>query len=469
MTHSLAPGLDERGSSRKHPMMRKTFPLLAVSLLALPMGHADEAPPIKALMVTGGCCHDYDQQKLILSAGISERTAIEWTIVHEGGDSKDHKVSIYEKDDWAKGYDVVLHNECFGSVKDNEFVNRIAKAHHDGVGCVALHCSMHSYRTAQTDDWRKCLGVSSYDHQAKGAITVTTLDTQHPIMKGLPYIWTTPQGELYNIKKVWETATPLATGRGAKPGEEHVCVWVNQYGKGRTFGTTIGHHNETMLAEPYLDLVTRGLLWTVGAFDEKPKQNGWVSLFDGSSLDHWQKSNGDSVNAGWIITETKELHRAAASGDIFSKEIYGDFELEFEFKLAEGSNSGLKYRFGNYGGQQIGAEYQVLDDARHPDGKMGADRLTAALYDVIPAYEQKDAKPIGDYNKGRIVAQGSRLQHYLNGKLTVDVDLSTDSWKDALTKSKFNKAPDFASKPGRIMLQDHGDPVWFRQIRIRKL
>lgn len=450
--------------------MKKALSFLAAPLIALSLSPAEEGTPIKALMVTGGCCHDYDQQKLILSAGISERANVDWTIVHEGGKSRDHKVSIYEKDDWAKGYDVVFHNECFGAVKDNEFVNRIAKAHHDGVACVAVHCSMHSYRVAETDEWRKCLGVSSYNHQAKGSITVKAVEHDHPIMEGIPYIWQTPKGELYNIKKVWDTATPLAVGEGAKKGELHTCVWVNQYGKGRTFGTTIGHHNETMLAEPYLDLVTRGMLWTVGKLDKSTKaDDGWVNLFDGESLEHWRKGNGDVPGSGWVITKDKELYRSERTGDIFSKEIYGDFELEFEFKIAKASNSGVKYRFGNYGGSRIGAEYQVLDDANHPDGKRGADRLTAAIYDVIPAYENKGAKPVGEYNKGRVVARGNRLQHYLNGKLTVDVDLTTDSWKDALQNSKFKKAKDFASKPGRIMLQDHNDPVWYRNIRIRKL
>lgn len=476
-------------------MKRALLPSLFLAVTAaLSLNHAKETssapPPLKALMVTGGCCHDYEQQKLILSAGISERTHIDWTIVHEGGTSRDHKVSLYKKADWAKGYDVVVHNECFGALKDDAFVNGIAKAHADGVACVAIHCSMHSYRAAKTDEWRKCLGVSSYNHQSHAPIKVRTVKKDHPIMKGLPDAWTTPKGELYRIKKVWDTATPLAVGEGATKGEEHACVWVNEYGKGRTFGTTLGHHNETMLAEPYLDLVTRGLLWATGKLNddgkplagygspdatttvalEKAKDaDGWVSLFDGTSLDHWQRGNGDPVDGGWIITDKKELYRSKRTGDIFSKEIYGDFELEFEFKIAEGSNSGLKYRFGNYGGQRIGAEYQVLDDTKHPDGKRGADRLTAALYDVIPTYAQKVTKPVGQYNQGRVVARGSRLQHFLNGQLTVDVDQNTDSWRDALEDSKFRKAKDFATKPGRIMLQDHNDPVWFRNIRIRRL
>lgn len=225
--------------------------------------------PIKALLVTGGCCHDYDKQKIIIPAGISERANVEWTVVHEGGKSRDHKVSIYSKPNWADGYDVVVHNECFGAVKDEAFVEGIAKVHKDGKPGVALHCSMHSYRAVETDEWRKALGVSSYNHGKHAPIEMTNLKKEHPVMKGFPDRWTTPKGELYNIAKLWDSATPLAMGKAN--GKENVCVWVNQYGEGRMFGTTVGHHNETMAEDTYLDLVTRGLLWACGKLGEDGK------------------------------------------------------------------------------------------------------------------------------------------------------------------------------------------------------
>ncbi len=230
---------------------------------------ADATKPIKALLVTGGCCHDYPKQKLILTAGIGERANVEFDVVHEGGTSRNHKVSIYEKEGWAKGYDVVVHNECFGAVKDDAFIEGIAKAHADGVPGVAIHCSMHSYRNAKTDEWRKFLGVSSYNHGPHKPIKITNLKKEHPVMKGFPEEWTTPKGELYNIAKVWENCTPLAEGE--IPGKKNICVWVNQYGKARVFGTTIGHHNETMLEDTYLDLVTRGLLWACGKLGDDGK------------------------------------------------------------------------------------------------------------------------------------------------------------------------------------------------------
>ena len=123
------------------------------------------AEPIRALLIAGGCCHNYANQKKILTEGISARANVTWTIVHEGGDTRDYMVSIYKRPDWAKGYDVVVHDECFGFVTNVAFVEQITAAHSNGVPAVLLHCSTHSYRMSTTDEWRKLLGVSSYQHE----------------------------------------------------------------------------------------------------------------------------------------------------------------------------------------------------------------------------------------------------------------------------------------------------------------
>ncbi|MGH7970331.1 MAG: ThuA domain-containing protein, partial [Limisphaerales bacterium] len=123
--------------------MKRLFALL-VALLLVPAVSGLAAPPLRALLITGGCCHDYDAQKKILTEGISARANVTWTIVQEGGDTRIHEVSIYTNADWAKGYDVVVHNECFGYVTNVAFVGRIAAAHSNGVPAVVLHCSIHS-------------------------------------------------------------------------------------------------------------------------------------------------------------------------------------------------------------------------------------------------------------------------------------------------------------------------------------
>jgi len=251
--------------------MKRIFPIVILFLVASAASvHAADGKvkPLRALMITGGCCHDYENQKRILSEGISQRANVEWTILHEGGATRDHRVSVYEKKDWAKGYDVVLHNECFGGITDASFVENIAKAHKEGTPAVVIHCALHSYRNAKTDEWRKVLGVKSMRHQQKGPVDVVNLKADHPVMKGFPKPWTTPNGELYEILEVYPGCTPLGQAFGSRTDKDHVCIWVNQYGKGRTFGTSLGHHNETMDNEVYLGLVTRGLLWACGKLDK---------------------------------------------------------------------------------------------------------------------------------------------------------------------------------------------------------
>jgi len=242
-------------------------------LLALAVTAA-ETKPIHALLVTGGCCHDYESQKKIISQGVSSRANVTWTVVHEGGDSRTHKVSIYDKADWAKGYDVVVHNECFGQVDDVAFVERIAKPHFDGVPAVMLHCSTHSYRTAKTDEWRKALGQTSMSHEKNRDLIIKVIKPDHPVMKGFPETWLNPRDELYKNEKIWEHTIPLAQAWGEDTKKDHMVIWVNTYGKGKVFGTTLGHGNHTMQDPVYLDLVTRGLLWTCGKLDDdgKPKK-----------------------------------------------------------------------------------------------------------------------------------------------------------------------------------------------------
>jgi type 1 glutamine amidotransferase len=257
---------------------------------------ADEkkSAPLKVLLVLGGCCHDYETQQKLLKAGIESRIDAVVDIEYSPSTGTDAKFPIYEKDDWAKGYDVVIHDECSASVTDAAYVNRILAAHRDGVPAVNLHCGMHSYRWGNFkepvkagDDnagWYEMIGLQSTGHGPQSPITITYTDPAHPLTKGLEG-WTTIDEELYNNLKIFDTAKPLATGRQiqmprVKKGEtpdpnakgtevEAVVAWTNHYGpnKTRIFSTTIGHNNETVADERYLELVTRGILWATGRME----------------------------------------------------------------------------------------------------------------------------------------------------------------------------------------------------------
>jgi type 1 glutamine amidotransferase len=229
------------------------------------------ADPIRALLITGGGTHDYAVQKTLLTEGISKRANVTWKIIDEGEDKK-HEVSVYKDPDWTKNFDVVVHDECFGQVTNVPFIDQMAAAHSNGTAAVVLHCSIHAYRLAKTDEWRKVMGVSSYRHENKRPFKVENIKPEHPVMKGFPAVWQDFPDELYVIAKQWSNCIPLAQGLGVT-NTENVCVWVNTYGKGRTFGTTLGHGNDTVESDVYLDLVTRGLLWSCGKLDDdgKPK------------------------------------------------------------------------------------------------------------------------------------------------------------------------------------------------------
>ncbi len=258
---------------KTNPSLKRLAFLSLLILSPLPIRAEDPPKPLRALMVAGGCCHDYEKQKTIISAGVSARANVEWTIVHEGGDSREHKVSIYANPDWAKGYDVIVHNECFGKVEDVAFVENIARPHFEGVPAVMMHCSTHSYRAAKTDEWRQAIGQTSMSHEGNRDLEVKVVATEHPVMKGFPNPWLDPKDELYKNEKIWPGLVPLAQAYGVETKKDHVVIWANTYGKGKIFGTTLGHSNKTMEDPVYLDLVARGLLWVCGKLDDsgKPK------------------------------------------------------------------------------------------------------------------------------------------------------------------------------------------------------
>ena len=187
-------------------------------------------------------------------------------------------------------------------------------------------------------------------------------------------------------------------------------------------------------------------------------------LFDGETLAGWTDASGKPPGNGWVV-ERGTIHRRAKSGDLYTAEEFGDFDLSFQWKVAKGSNSGVKYRLAKYDGAILGPEYQLIDDdGQRPKGS------TAAIYDILPPSPKKKLKPVGGWNTTRIVAKGTRFEHWLNGEKVLDVDTTGELWKNGVANSKFKNRKNFAQNPkGRIMLQDHGNPVWFRHITIKEL
>jgi uncharacterized protein len=249
----------------KHSFLARVLLSLA---LVVPVAHAASKSkpnaPLRALLITGGCCHDYDLQSKALSEGSQKFAAITWTVVNEGGKGTSAEISLYNDPNWARPYDVVVHNECFANTDKPEYIRKITAAHKAGKPAVVIHCAMHTYRAATIDDWREFLGVTSrrHDHQSEYAVKV--VDRDHPIMRGFPEKWVTPRDELYIIEKLWPGAKALATSRSEKDNSENPVIWINNYQGTRVFGTTYGHGNATWQDPVFIGVVSRGMLWAAG-------------------------------------------------------------------------------------------------------------------------------------------------------------------------------------------------------------
>jgi len=251
-------------------------------LALLPFGFALQAvaaevpKPLKVLLITGGCCHDYAAQKDILKKGIEARANVTVEQIHTDDKSTKPPLPIYGNPAYAKGFDVVIHDECSAGITDPAIIKGVIQPHLDGIPAVNLHCAMHCYRFgdfkapvakgADNAAWYEYLGLQSTGHGPQEPIAITFTDKASPITKGLAD-WTTMKEELYNNIQIL-TGQGLAKGKQTVKDKEveTVVVWTNEFGpkKTKVFSTTIGHNNATVEDARYLDLVTRGLLWSAG-------------------------------------------------------------------------------------------------------------------------------------------------------------------------------------------------------------
>ena len=269
--------------------------LLALALLAgLTTSLSAEQKPLRVLVVAGGCCHDYANQKEFLKKGIEARVNATVEVAYDPTKSTKPLFELFKNPDWGKNYDVVVHDECAADITDQAYVANIVNAHKNGLPAVNLHCAMHSYRWGNYrepvkagDDnasWYEMLGLQSTGHGPQQPIAITFTDKSHPITTGLAD-WTTINEELYNNVQVLGAKT-LATGLQKIPEKKDkkgkvipaseanaIVAWTNEFGpkKTRIFSTTIGHNNATVEDARYLDLVARAVLWSAGKLEADGK------------------------------------------------------------------------------------------------------------------------------------------------------------------------------------------------------
>lgn len=210
---------------------------------------------------------------------------------------------------------------------------------------------------------------------------------------------------------------------------------------------------------------------------EAERADGWALLFDGRTTDGWRRYGGTGVPETWIVRDGELTLQTSGGnmdgGDIVTTEEFTDFELVFDFKVGPSGNSGVFYRVQEhegYGLWQVAPEYQVLDDPAYPASDEWDPRThrTGENYD-LHATEDRPVRPIGEWNTGRIVVDGTRVEHWLNGVMTVSYELYSPDWEARVAASKFATEDPYARAPsGAIGLQDHGTPVWYRNLKIRR-
>ncbi len=221
-------------------------------------------PRIKALIISGGCCHDYSGEAKVMMDAVSKVLPVDWTVAVQGGRGTTGNISFYDPPDWIAGFDIVVHNECFADVSDPAYLRKITSAHRGGTPAMVIHCAMHSYRAATVDDWREFLGVTSRRHTAAHHIAVKLVAPDESPMQGAKRDWVTPVDELYVIEKLWPNARAVATAVSPEDQKEYPLVWTNQYnGTTRVFGTTLGHGDATWNDPVFQDLLIRGFKWAL--------------------------------------------------------------------------------------------------------------------------------------------------------------------------------------------------------------
>jgi hypothetical protein len=287
--------------------------------------------------------------------------------------------------------------------------------------------------------------------------------------------------------RTWINDMPAAHLHDTMTGTGFIALQVHDIGDDKSKeGIQVRWRNLRILEDSpaaYLRPMTLPLESMDGKLGNVEQTQGWKYLFDGKTTAGWRSAKGESFpEQGWIIEDgllsvlDSGGKESAAGGDIITVDTYSDFELQLEFKLTPGANSGIKYfvdpQLNKGPGSAIGLEYQLLDDLRHSDAKAGShagSRTLASLYDLIAA-DNKDPRPIGQWNHARIISKGSHVEHWLNGRKVLEYERRTEEFRKLVEESKYKVWPGFGEwDQGHILLQDHGNAVSFKNIKVRPL
>jgi type 1 glutamine amidotransferase len=380
----------------------------------------------------------------------------------------------------------------WGTAAEQTFLRAVR----EGLGVSVVHAANNPFNGWKEYEemvalcWRKGTG-----HGRFHPFDVEITDRYHPITRDMDPLIAHPDELYHNLVHMHGTdyrilATAYSAPETGGSGKPEPMVIVKEFGQGRVFHTPLGHvwtdveaTKVSHLDPAFRDLIVRGTQWAAtgkvrsghaqaNVLTDAERAAGWELMFDGVTSDGWRGYRREKFpEKGWAI-EDGTIHKVAleGGGDIISERSFRDFEFAFDWRVVPGANSGVFYRVTedhNYA-WETGPEYQILDDELHHDGR---NPLTSAasLYGMIPPNGKRPSE-VGEWNRGRIVVIGNHVEHWLNGSRLLSYDLHSGRWKGLVESSKFNSMPDFGMSPaGHIVLQDHGDDVWFRNLRVRSM
>ena len=345
---------------------------------------------------------------------------------------------------------------------------------------------VHGYQI-EIDPSDRAWSAGIYDEERRGWLysLENNPDAQKAFRQG--------QWNHYRIEAIGDTLKTWINGVAAahliddRTARGFIGLQVHSIDEADNEGTKVAWKNIRIITkdpQKYSQQSTLKPLMTNNALTQEEMEDGWKLLWDGATTKGWRGAKLEGFpEEGWII-ENGVLSvlasgggEAAAGGDIVTTDMYGDFEFKVDFRISEGANSGIKYyvdtELNQGAGSSIGLEYQILDDAKHPDAKLGnhkGSRTLASLYDLIQADTTKIVNPIGSWNHARIRSENNHVEHWLNGMKVLEYERKSDTYRQLVSESKYVIWPNFGeADQGHILLQDHGHFVSFKNIKIRSL
>ena len=346
----------------------------------------------------------------------------------------------------------------------------------NGGGFVGIHSATDTFY--DWPEYGELIGGYFDNHPWREEVSVRVEDNTHPATRHLAERFQI-NDEIYQFKK-WsrdrvnvlmslDTQSVDTTKDSVHRNDnDFALAWSHSYGEGRVFYTALGHEEAVWQDDRFQRLIVNGIVWAIGDV-RNTTDTEWKPLLDEQVVSTWRGYQRESMPDGWQMVDGA-LARVGDAGDIITTDQFENFELRFDWKVEHGGNSGIFFSVGEDGAVawHSGPEYQLLHNAGHPDGKAP---ITAAgsNYAVHPPIADM-TRPVGEWNRSRLRVNRGHVEHWMNGMYLLSYQIGDTEWQRRVTDSKFSELPLYGqSRRGHIAIQDHGDPVWFRNMRIKVL